>query len=208
MSQASESLCLIIGERSETTTVVVAACRRIAPMLAADVTVRMLVPPVTGTRCALNALFPEEAEMRLAALPGLTAVVSDTRSTLVSNAPGDPALIRSTSVATNLRALFDTIWPTAAATDPHLRFREHAQAEELRRVLDCLQEGLIDDFAARKLSMSVRTYRRYVAYVMALLGTNSRFQTGARAIETGLLPRRSIRVADRPVPADIVNRIS
>ncbi|MCX4390137.1 hypothetical protein OG777_24895 [Micromonospora peucetia] len=208
MSQASESLCLIIGERSETTTVVVAACRRIAPMLAADVTVRMLVPPVTGTRCALNALFPEEAEMRLAALPGLTAVVSDTRSTLVSNAPGDPALIRSTSVATNLRALFDTIWPTAAATDPHLRFREHSQAEGLRRVLDCLQEGLIDDFAARKLSMSVRTYRRYVAYVMALLGTNSRFQTGARAIETGLLPRRSMRVADRPVPADIVNRIS
>jgi hypothetical protein len=211
MSQASESLCLIIGERSETTTAVVVAFRRIAPMLAADVTVRALVPPVARARCALNALFPEKAEVRLTALSGLTAVVSDTQSTLVSNAPGapgDPALIRSTSVAANLRTLFDTIWPTATVLDPHLRFREHAQAEKLRRVLGCLQEGLIDDVAARKLSMSVRTYRRCVADIMALLGTSSRFQAGARAIETGLLPRRSTRIADRPVPADIVSRVS
>ncbi|WP_340377095.1 hypothetical protein U5640_19810 [Streptomyces sp. SS7] len=208
MSQTSESLCLIIGEGSETTTAVLAAFRRIAPMLAADVTVRALVPPVTRTQCALDALFPEEAEVRLAALSGLTAVVSDTQSTLVSYTPGDPALIRSTSVAMNLRALFDTIWSTATVLDPHLRFREHAQAEELRRVLGCLQEGLIDDVAARKLSMSVRTYRRQVADVMALLGTSSRFQAGVRAIETGLLPRRSTRVADRPVPAEVVSRVS
>ncbi|MYU15710.1 hypothetical protein GTZ78_34800 [Streptomyces sp. SID8361] len=208
MSQASESLCLIIDERSETTTAVVAALRRIAPTLASDVTVRALVPPGSRTRWALDAVFPEEAEVRLAALPGLTAVVSDTESTLVSNTPGDPALIRSTSVATNLRALFDTIWPTAPVLDPRLRLREVAQAEELRRVLGCLQEGLIDDVAARKLSMSVRTYRRHVADIMALLRTNSRFQAGARAIETGLLPRRSTRVADGPVPADIVNRVS
>ncbi|MDR6980472.1 hypothetical protein J2X68_007212 [Streptomyces sp. 3330] len=208
MSQAAESLCLIIGEHSGTTTAVLAAFRRITPTLAADVTVRALVPPVTRTRCALDAPLPEKAEVRLAALSGLTAVVSDTRATLVSNTPGDPALIRSTSVATNLRALFDAIWPTATVLDPHLRFREHVQAEELRQVLGCLQEGLIDDVAARKLSMSVRTYRRYVAEVMALLGTDFRFQAGARAIETGLLPRRSTRVAARPVPADIVNRVS
>ena len=208
MSQASESLCLIIGERSETTTVILAAFRRIAPTLAADVTVRALVPPVTRTRGALKALFPEEAEVRLAALSGLTTVISDAQAALVSSAPGDPALIRSPSVAANLRAFFDAIWPSATALDPHLRFREHAQAEELRHVLRCLQEGLIDEVAARKLSMSVRTYRRYVADVMALLGTSSRFQAGARAIETGLLPRRSTRVAERPVLADIVNRVS
>ncbi|WP_221351663.1 hypothetical protein [Streptomyces beigongshangae] len=190
------------------TTAVVAAFGRVAPTLPADVTVRALVPPVTRTRCAVDALFPDGVEVRLAALPGLTAVVADTRSTLVSNSPGDPALIHSTPVATNLRALFDTIWPTATVLDPHLRFREHALAEELSRVLGCLQEGLIDDVAARKLSMSVRTYRRYVADVMALLGTSSRFQAGARAIETGLLPRRLTRVADRPVPADIVSRVS
>ena len=126
----------------------------------------------------------------------------------MSHTPGDPALIRSTSVTTNLRALFDIIWPTATVLDPHLRFREHPQAEELRRVLGCLQEGLIDDVASRKLSMSVRTYRRYVAEVMTLLDTSSRFQAGARAIEMGLLPRRSTRVADRPIPADIVSRVS
>ncbi|WEO95158.1 hypothetical protein A6P39_014640 [Streptomyces sp. FXJ1.172] len=208
MSQASESLCLIIGERSGTTSAVIAAFRRIVPALAAEVTVRALVPPVTRTREALTALLPEKAEVRLATLSGLTAVVSDAKETLVSNTPGDPSLIRNTSVATNLRALFDTIWPTATVLDQHLRFREQAHAEDLRRVLGCLQEGLIDDVAARKVSMSVRTYRRHVADIMTLLGTSSRFQAGARAVETGLLPRRSTRVAARPVPADIVSRVS
>ncbi|MFB7510988.1 hypothetical protein [Streptomyces broussonetiae] len=208
MSQASETLCLIIGERSETATAVISAFRRIAPVLAPQVTVRALVPPVTRTREALAALFPERAQVRLAMLSGLTAVVSDAKTTLVSNTPGDPSLIHNSSVATNLRALFDTVWPTAQVLDQHLRLREQSHAEELRRVLGCLQEGLIDDVAARKVSMSVRTYRRHVADLMALLGTSSRFQAGARAVETGLLPRRSTRVAARPVPADIVSRVS
>ncbi len=42
--------------------------------------------------------------------------------------------------------------------------------------------------AARELSVSVRTYRRYVAEMMSLLGADSRFQAGVRAAELGLPP--------------------
>lgn len=208
MAQASETLCLIISERSETATAVTASFRRVAPLLAAKITVRVLVPPVAQAHYVLASPIPENSEMRISELSGLAAVISDTNATLVSNSPGNPALIRNSSVATNLKALFDAIWATATISDPHMRLWEQTPIEELGEVLDCLQEGLIDDVAARKLSMSVRTYRRYVADLMALLGSSTRFQAGALAVETGLLPRWSTRVAGRHVPAGMVSRVS
>ncbi|NEE20393.1 response regulator transcription factor, partial [Streptomyces sp. SID7499] len=44
-----------------------------------------------------------------------------------------------------------------------------------------------DEVAARELTVSVRTYRRYVAEIMTLLDATSRFQAGVRAAELGLL---------------------
>ncbi|MEK8171065.1 LuxR C-terminal-related transcriptional regulator [Streptomyces sp. M19] len=57
----------------------------------------------------------------------------------------------------------------------------------LREVLTLMGEGYKDDAAARKLGLSVRTYRRYVADIMRDLGVDSRFQAGVRAVRSGLM---------------------
>ncbi|WP_280761302.1 helix-turn-helix transcriptional regulator [Prescottella agglutinans] len=54
-------------------------------------------------------------------------------------------------------------------------------------VLRALDHGFTDEMAARRLGVSLRTYRRYVADIMARLGVTTRFQVGARAAELGLL---------------------
>lgn len=54
-------------------------------------------------------------------------------------------------------------------------------------VLEALAAGSKDEVAARKLSVSLRTYRRYVANLMAAHGVSTRFQLGVRAAELGIL---------------------
>src|SRR5690606_21762259 len=85
-----------------------------------------------------------------------------------------------------VQSLFETAWRSAgdlAAYD--------AQVAEIRRlapaVLDMLGEGVKDEAAARRLGLSLRTYRRRVAELMAALGAESRFQAGVRARELGLV---------------------
>jgi hypothetical protein len=53
-------------------------------------------------------------------------------------------------------------------------------------VLNLLCAGMKDETAARQLSVSVRTYRRYVAQILRALGVNSRFEAGMRVSELGL----------------------
>ncbi|KQX78821.1 hypothetical protein ASD51_18650 [Streptomyces sp. Root55] len=53
-------------------------------------------------------------------------------------------------------------------------------------ILDALGSGLTDASAARRLGVSLRTYRRRVAELMAVLEAGSRFRAGLRARELGL----------------------
>ena len=55
-----------------------------------------------------------------------------------------------------------------------------------RALLRMLTTGLTDEAAARRMGMSLRTYRRRVAELMRLLEAESRFQAGVRAGELGL----------------------
>jgi DNA-binding CsgD family transcriptional regulator len=56
-----------------------------------------------------------------------------------------------------------------------------------RRIVWLLGSGVTDAVAARRLSITERQYRRYVAKVMTRLGATSRFQAGVRAVERGWL---------------------
>ncbi|MEC3918919.1 hypothetical protein [Nocardia sp. CDC160] len=56
-----------------------------------------------------------------------------------------------------------------------------------RAVLNTLNLGLIDEAAARRLGVSLRTYRRHIADLMARLEVRSRFQIGVRAAQLGML---------------------
>jgi DNA-binding NarL/FixJ family response regulator len=51
---------------------------------------------------------------------------------------------------------------------------------------EALGSGLTDEAAAKRIGVSLRTYRRRVAELMARLEVDSRFQAGLRAGELGL----------------------
>ncbi|NYJ33853.1 helix-turn-helix domain-containing protein [Nocardiopsis aegyptia] len=83
-------------------------------------------------------------------------------------------------------ALLDAVWESAETLDAYLRRdRPHVDAGQ-KAILRALAEGLTDETAARRLGVSLRTYRRRVAELLALLESDSRFQAGARAGKLGL----------------------
>lgn len=130
-------------------------------------------------------------EVRVARIPLLAALIVDGRAALVcaDSAVGRRAsAIRDPGVIETLQTLFDGIWRNALQVTERIDFGDRARTDMVRPILEWLRLGVTDEVAARELSVSVRTYRRYVAEIMALLGANSRFQAGVRAAELGLLP--------------------
>ncbi|MER5772354.1 helix-turn-helix transcriptional regulator [Streptomyces sp. NPDC001985] len=93
----------------------------------------------------------------------------------------DPTTVRT------LALLFAGFWGSAMSPAGHSWDSQSLSSDAARRILECLRDGQIDDVAARKLRVSLRTYRRHVAQIMEALGARSRFQAGVRAVELGLL---------------------
>ncbi|KAA6204298.1 hypothetical protein F2B00_00020 [Streptomyces parvus] len=158
-----------------------------------DVAVRLLCTPAK-----LDARLVREyaarrrwIEVRVARIPLFIAVVADGREALViadSMVGRKASLIRSEGVVAPLLTLFDGVWRNSVAVADQLDFGDAARTETARRILEQLRSGNTDEASARDLSMSVRTYRRYTAEIMSLLGATSRFQAGVRIAELGLLP--------------------
>lgn len=95
------------------------------------------------------------------------------------------AVVNTPSVVAGVDALFTATWdaaPGLAAFEATPQLPEHG-----REILRLLAGGYTDEAAARRLDLSVRTYRRRVAELMTTLGAESRFQAGTRAREHGLL---------------------
>ncbi|MEU6662021.1 DNA-binding response regulator [Streptomyces sp. NPDC046821] len=82
-----------------------------------------------------------------------------------------------------VQSLFQAVWDASLDFDTYLR-RDvpHLDADD-RVILEALGSGLTDASAARRLGLSLRTYRRRVADLMAKLEAHSRFQAGLRAGE-------------------------
>lgn len=171
---------------------IVAARRRAGPGPA----VRKLYTPA--------ALADEESERRLvelaragvwvrictAPLPHETIIV-DRRVAILAGPPAagvrEYTVVRSPGVVEGVVSLYQASWETAADLADHRRDRPPALSAESRHILRLLGAGLKDEAAARRLGMSLRTYRRRVAEILALLDADSRFQAGIRAHEFGLL---------------------
>ncbi|MGO4200556.1 hypothetical protein AB4Z09_02125 [Rhodococcus sp. TAF43] len=93
----------------------------------------------------------------------------------------DPDLLRA------IHQFATLIWASAPRLSAHLGLRREGFDEMSLAVLRALNLGLKDEVAARRLLVSLRTYRRHVAGIMVRLGVTTRFQIGARAAELGLL---------------------
>ncbi|MFJ4666396.1 DNA-binding response regulator [Kitasatospora purpeofusca] len=112
------------------------------------------------------------------------AIVIDRRTAILAGAPvrGVRAytVVQAPEVVDGVRSLFRATWETAtaladcAAPPPPL-------TEQARDTLRALSAGHTDETGARLLGVSLRTYRRRVADLMATLGASSRFQAGLLA---------------------------
>jgi DNA-binding NarL/FixJ family response regulator len=162
---------------------------------AAGFSVRKLLSPV--------ALADEEARAHLRQVAGRGAVVRISGSQLPHEtimidrrvmilAGREAAGGREYTVTTSktlvdgVHSLFLAIWEAALDLEAYLRSDVPHLDADGRMVLEALASGLTDASAARRLGVSLRTYRRRVAELMAKLEADSRFQAGLRAGELGL----------------------
>ena len=186
-----------------------ARARRSIALAVADATdATALYPPVGGPAVVVRLLFGPCAlaggqlrdvlrqrpglQLRLSRGPVRGVLLVDGEVALLRRAPGtaDPSasVIRSSVLVPALEALFVGAWAHAAPVGGRPRPPDAAPADSTRAILAQLSAGSTDSQAARRLGISLRTYRRRVASIMEELGAESRFQAGALAVEAGLLP--------------------
>ncbi|MFF7654485.1 LuxR C-terminal-related transcriptional regulator [Streptomyces sp. NPDC007983] len=167
----------------------------LAQLSGKGVRIRMLCPPrvirgagwqrTVGTVPRLEVRVCGSVRQELVAVDGAAVIAPE-------GSPGDPggsraSMIQNSTVAAMLHRLMCGMWDTAQRPMRPLSFEGGARGRVLREVLTLMAEGYKDDAAARKLGLSVRTYRRYVADIMRDLNVESRFQAGVRAVRAGLM---------------------
>jgi DNA-binding CsgD family transcriptional regulator len=127
-------------------------------------------------------------EVRLCRTPlSHETIIIDRRVAITAGPPVDGvrsySIVQTPDVVAGLAMLFEVTWD--GATDL-AEFDGPALDERSREVARMLGSGLTDEAAARKLGLSLRTYRRRVAELMELLEADSRFQAGLRARDLGV----------------------
>lgn len=171
-----------------------AARERVGRQLASGLPVRKLYNPTALTDGAFREHLREitalGADVRISRSPlANETIIIDRRIAIlagkVTEGGREYAVVSTPSVVAGVDALFTATWDAA----PPLATFEAAPPlpERGREILRLLARGHTDEAAARKLGLSVRTYRRRVAELMTTLGAESRFQAGTRARELGLL---------------------
>lgn len=165
--------------------------------LASGVTIRKLYTPAAlvgdEQRRRLFDLAGAGARVRICAtgLPHETIIIDRAVMVLAgTRTAGDREFTVTTSQALigGVYALFEAAWEAAADLGAYLRRDLPPVDAEGRRILGVLAEGVTDEVGARRVGVSLRTYRRRVAELMRLLEADSRFQAGVQAGELGLLP--------------------
>jgi len=137
----------------------------------------------------LRELTGHGAQVRVmdASMERLTAY--DQRVAVVPEDPADAAsgalVIRLSGLVSQMTLLFEQVW--TGAEEPRLADADHGEplSDEDREVLAMLTLVNKDDVAAKKIGISVRTFRRRVAELMNRLGASNRFQAALLAKDRG-----------------------
>ncbi|MFD3537950.1 hypothetical protein ACFWUQ_00385 [Streptomyces sp. NPDC058662] len=117
-----------------------------------------------------------------------TAVISDPEQP-----SGQGALVvRDPSMVSYLYRSWESVWESARPFGDdgasETRAEKNSPKNELRRsILRQLEMGTKDEVSARRLAMSITTYRRHVTELMTDLNAQSRFQAGSYARRAGWL---------------------
>jgi DNA-binding CsgD family transcriptional regulator len=167
-------------------------------LLVRGVGVRNLFSPGAMSRHPVQryaeAVSRRGAEVRIVGQALQDTIIVDGRVAVVWGRIGPTGeeclLMRGSPVLTSMYRLFGVAWDAANDLSVHTTwFCEDDIDEVTLSVMRQLGAGCKDETAARKLGMSVRTYRRHVAEIMRRLGATTRFQAGLRAMQLGLVVR-------------------
>lgn len=144
-----------------------------------------------GSRRVLREMAAKGVQIRIASTPiAYETFVLDRRYAILagerSGGGREYTVTTGPSVVGSVHALFEAAWASATDFDVLLRGGRPELDADSRTVLRALTSGATDEVAARELGLSLRTYRRRVAGLLAVLGADSRFQAGIRAGELGL----------------------
>jgi DNA-binding NarL/FixJ family response regulator len=142
-------------------------------------------------RAYLFELAGAGAEVRFcrAGLPHETIIIDRRVMILAGSGTGENrefTVTTSPGLIDGVYSLYQATWDSAVPLDDRLAGELPPIEPDGRAILRALGSGLTDEAAARRMGMSLRTYRRRVAELMRLLESDSRFQAGVRAGELGL----------------------
>lgn len=160
-----------------------------------DLTSRKLLSPVAladeEARAHLRLVQSKGALVRISGSPLPHETILIDRRVMILAGRRTPTgreytVTTSRTLVDGVHSLFWAIWDSAADLDTYLRSGIPRLDAEGRMILEALGSGLTDESAAKRLGVSLRTYRRRVAELMAELEADSRFQAGLRAGELGL----------------------
>ncbi|UQA90596.1 helix-turn-helix transcriptional regulator [Streptomyces halobius] len=131
----------------------------------------------------VDARMNEGELRRLLVVDGAVALVQ-----APTDAPdGQLTVVNDAAAVRVLELHFAAAWSRGRGIADHLRFSPRMRTDMTRGILELLRDGNTDETAARKMNVSLRTYRRHVAEIMRELDATSRFEAGARAVELGIL---------------------
>lgn len=141
----------------------------------------------SARRSLLNEVLRRGAEIRLSPYTATGLLIVDDTAAIACDNPvfdhSDCRPTRSKAVIKLLQQFADMTWRTSWDLEAAAIVSQEARLDVLRH----LCAGYKDEVGARFLNMSLRTYRRHVADLLRMLGANSRFEAGARAVALGLL---------------------
>lgn len=151
-------------------------------------------------RKMLQALVDEGSSIRVAATLPMRMIIVDRITALVPIDPDDPTsgvtVLHHQSLVRLTLELFENVWNLAedlqvpACSDDVVGYEPIPLEREVLRLLGA---GLKDEAVARRVGISLRSFRRLMATITSQLDTTSRFQLGVISYEQGWTksPRRT-----------------
>ncbi|MGW6269354.1 MULTISPECIES: helix-turn-helix transcriptional regulator [unclassified Streptomyces] len=169
--------------------------RRLRPRIEGGTVVRKLyTPAVLADEDQRLHLFAVAAagglvRIRAATLPHETIII-DRRVMILAGRSGargrEFTITTAPALVGGVHALMRATWDAGTPLADYLRRETEGLDADSLAVLRALAAGVTDAVGARRVGMSVRTYRRRVAELMTALEADSRFQAGVIAGRRGL----------------------
>ncbi|MEV4603168.1 hypothetical protein AB0K15_37945 [Amycolatopsis sp. NPDC049253] len=144
------------------------------------------------TQRYVAAVTKRGAHVRTTPIVPRRLIVFDREVALLPPVDGDPkggaVIVREPAVVSHMLDAFELLWH-AARPFPVLEADDAGETldEVTQSILVQMAAGAKDEVIARRLGISVRTCRRYIADLTNSLGAQSRFQAGVLAHQRGLL---------------------